>query len=256
MRDNWYKKWFNTADYLELYDHRNSTDAKKIVTLINRTIKLPKGSKLLDLACGNGRHSVFFAEKGYDVLGIDLSPYLIGEAKKKLRSEYRRFKKNLKFDIGDMRDLSRKNEFDIVVNLFSSFGYFEEESQNRSVIKRISRSLKKDGYFFFDFLNSEYLRRNLTAFDAQKRNRNIIIQVREITGKFVKKNILIIRNKPGSQYPELRRFHEMVRLYTLGELRSIFRSNRLKVVKLFGDYSGKPFRKNSSRRLIILAQKI
>jgi SAM-dependent methyltransferase len=256
MIDNWYKKWFNTADYLELYDHRNSTDAKKIVSLINRTIKLPKGSKLLDLACGNGRHSVFFAEKGYDVLGIDLSPYLISEAKKKLRSEYLRFKKNLKFDIGDMRNLSRKNEFDLVVNLFSSFGYFEEESQNRSVINSISRSLKKDGYFFFDFLNSEYLRRNLAVFDAQKRNRNIIIQVREITGKFVKKDILIIRNKPGSKYPELRRFHEKVRLYTLAELRQIFRSNRLKIVKLFGDYSGKPFRKNSSGRLIILAQKI
>jgi SAM-dependent methyltransferase len=210
---------------------------------------------MLDLACGNGRHSIFFAEKGYEVLGVDLSPYLIGEANKKLSLEYSEFREHMKFEIGDMRNLSYKSEFDLVVNLFSSFGYFDEEDQNRAVIKSISRSLKKNGYFFFDFLNSVYLRNNLMAFDIQKRNRNTIIQVREITGKFVKKNILIMRNKPGAQYPELRRFHEKIRLYTPEDFRIIFRSSGLKILKLFGDYSGKPFNKNRSERLIILAQK-
>src|SRR5690349_15974356 len=97
--DNWFKTWFNTKHYLELYKHRDNKDAKKIVTLISKNISLPKGSKVLDLACGNGRHSILFARKGFNVLGIDLSPYLIGEANKKLRSEYLSHKNKLEFEI-------------------------------------------------------------------------------------------------------------------------------------------------------------
>lgn len=255
MKDNWFKKWFNTCDYLELYDHRNSADAKKIVSLISKTIKLPKGSKLLDLACGNGRHSVFFAERGYDVLGIDLSKFLIAEANKKLRSDYRAFRKNLRFEIGDMRRIPQKSEFDLVVNLFSSFGYFDNDRENISVIKSISKSLKNGGYFFFDFLNSVHLRKHLQTFDIKKRNRKLIFQVREITGKYVKKSIAIVGGSSRPGYPELREYHEKIRLFTLQDFRLIFGSCGLKIIKLFGDYSGEPFNINSSERLIILAQK-
>jgi cyclopropane fatty-acyl-phospholipid synthase-like methyltransferase len=253
--DSWFKTWFNTKHYLELYKHRDNNDAGKIVSLINKNIQLPKGANVLDLACGNGRHSVLFARKGFNVLGVDLSPYLINEAKKKLKSDYSSHKNSLTFEIKDMRKITHKNEFDLVVNLFSSFGYFEKDSENWRVIKSVSDSLKKGGYFFFDFLNEAYVLKNLVPLDIKKRNRNVIIQVREITGGFVKKNIIIIQNAPRAEYPVISNFHEKIKLYSIRDFTEVFKKNKLKIIKTFGNYTGSKFNPGTSERLIILAEK-
>jgi SAM-dependent methyltransferase len=255
MSDNWYKKWFSTPDYLELYKHRNSQDAAEIAGLITRTLKTAKGQRVLDLACGNGRHSLIFASKGFNVLGIDLSAYLIGEARKKLNTDYRKYRKNLDFEIGDMRDISHKNEFDLVVNLFSSFGYFEKDSENFKVIKSISRSLKKGGYFFFDFLNADHLKKHIKLFDVSVRNHNVVMQVREIKGNAVYKSIIITRNNPKGKTPVVNRFNEMIKLYTLRDFSKVFTKYGLNIIKTFGDYKGSRFSLKNSERLIILAQK-
>lgn len=252
---SWYKEWFNNSFYLELYKHRDNTDAKKIVSLIAKHITLPKNSKVLDLACGNGRHSVLFAQKGWDVLGVDLSPYLINEANKKLKKDYRSYKDKLEFEIRDMRSIAHKNEFDLVVNLFSSYGYFDKDSENKKVIKGISASLKKGGYFFFDFLNETHLRKALVPFDISRRNHNIVIQVRNIIAGFVKKEIILIKKNPKGGYPLISNFYEKIKLYSINDFRNIFTQNGLKIIKTFGDYKGSRFNQNSSERLIILAQK-
>ena len=259
----WFKKWFNTQEYLDLYKHRDTTDAKKIVTLILKNIRLKKNSKVLDLACGNGRHSVLFAKKGFNVLGIDLSPFLINQAKSKLKADYKKHKNNLRFEIRDMRDIHHNNEFDLVVNLFTSFGYFEKNSENVRVVRSISKSLKKSGYFFFDFLNGAYLKRNIVPFNikkarpgrSRKGNQNIIIQVREIKAGFVKKNIIILKNPENSKYPQIYNFYEKIKLYSVNDFRKIFNTNGLKICKIFGDYYGNRYNSLKSERLIILAQK-
>ncbi len=252
---DWFKKWFNAPEYLELYSHRNSHDAAQIASLVYRSIKLPENSKVLDLACGNGRHSVFFAKQGYQVLGIDLSRYLISEAKKKLRNEHSKYKDNLKFQIRDMREIGHKSEFDLVVNLFSSFGYFESDSENWKVIKSVSSSLKPGGYFFFDYLNSEHLRKHLAVYDVKQRNRNVMVQVREIKGNSVVKHIIIVRSKTRASAPEVIRFTEKIKLYTLEDFEKFFGAYGLKIMRVFGDYQGGRFKKSSSARLIILARK-
>ncbi len=252
---SWFKKWFGTKDYLELYKHRNSSDASKIAGLITHTLKLPKGSKVLDVACGNGRHSLIFAAKGYDVLGIDLSAFLIGEANKKLRTDYRKQKDHLRFEIRDMRNITHINEFDLAVNLFSSFGYFEKDSENFKVFESIARALKPGGYFFFDYLNETTLKKNIVPFDIQVRNHNAIVQVREIRDNAVYKTIYIIRNNPKGNKPVIDEFYEMIKLYSLAEFTKVLSKYGLKVIKSFGDYSGKKYNKNSSERLIILARK-
>ena len=252
---DWYKKWFGTKEYLELYKHRNSKDASKISGLITRTLKLPKGAKVLDVACGNGRHSLILASKGYDVLGIDLSDYLINEANKKLRTEYKKQKDHLRFEIRDMRDLDHKNEFDLAVNLFSSFGYFVKDSENFKVFKSISKALKPGGFFFFDFLNEALLRKNIVPFDISERNHNTVVQVRDIRDNAVYKTIYIISNNTKGKAPIVNRYNEMIKLYSLEDFRKSFRKYGLKVIKTFGDYSGNNFNRHSSERLIILAQK-
>jgi len=256
MAEAWYKKWFSTGEYLELYKHRNSADAKKIAGLIVKTLKLPKGANILDVACGNGRHSLVFASKGYNVTGIDLSNYLINEAKSKLGSSYKKFAGRLKFEISDMRYIKHKDKFDLAVNLFSSFGYLEKDSENFKTFNSISKSLKTGGYFFFDFLNPVYLKKRLVNYDIKEGNDKIIIQVRNISNETVHKDIIIIKNNLEGKLPKLVKFSEMIKLYSADRFKKELAKAGLKAVKMFGDYSGKKYDPNSSERLIILSRKI
>ncbi len=248
---DWYKSWFNTKDYLNLYKHRDNNDARKVVGLLFKKIRLKKGAKVLDLACGNGRHSVLFAKMGFDTLGIDLAPHMIKQARKTFAAE------NLKFEIGDMRRIGHRNEFDLVVNLFSSFGYFEKKSENEKVIKSVSASLKKDGYFYFDFLNSEYLKKKLNPLSFEKRKDETIIQLRYIRNNISIKTILIFCNGAGgNEKNSFKRFDERVRLFDAKDFSIMFKKYGLRIIKKFGDYSGKKYEKLKSQRLILLAQKV
>jgi len=256
QNDTWFKSWFSSPDYLRLYEHRDTKDAKKLLKLLFGNIKLAKGASVLDLACGNGRHSILFARKGYKTTGLDLSEFLIKQAEKKLTNEYSRFKSNLKFEIKDMRDIKHSGEFDLIVNLFTSFGYFKAAKDNEKVIKGISRALKPNGFFFFDFLNSSYLEKNLVPFDIKKFDNKSAIQIRTIKGGFVTKEIYILSGrKPHHYYPEIYHFTERIRLLPFKDLKAMFEKHNLKIIKTFGDYKGAKFNKTKSRRLIIIAQK-
>lgn len=250
-KDEWFRVWFNSPYYLNLYKHRNNSDAKKIVNLLLNNFSFPQSSSLLDLACGNGRHSILFAKKGFNVTGIDLSEYLISSAKKKQRILSSKINSKLRFEIRDMRKLNYTNEFDIIVNLFTSFGYFKNDYENLMVLKSISRSLKIDGYFFLDFINKFYLSKYLEPFSVRADNLYIFIEQRKISSEFIEKKINIIDKKSYSATE----FTERIKLYLLNDFIKMFSVTHLKILKVFGDYSGKLFNKFNSPRLIIIAQK-
>jgi SAM-dependent methyltransferase len=252
----WFRSWFNTQAYLDLYRHRDEHDAKKIVSLLFNQIELSKGSKVLDLACGNGRHSVLFAKKGLDVTGVDLSDFLINQANKKLFGEYSRYQKNMRFEIRDMRSLKHVSEFDLVVNIFTSFGYFDSNRDNERVIKTISNALKPGGYFLLDFLNRNYLEKNLVPFDLRTVDGKLIAQSRTIKDNYVEKNILIFtKYRSIKGYPLFNHFKEKIKLYSLKDFGIMFNSNSLRMHKVFGSYNGERYNINKSERLIILARK-
>jgi SAM-dependent methyltransferase len=254
--DQWFKSWFNTQDYLDLYKHRDARDAKKIVSLVLKHVKLNKGANVLDLACGNGRHSILFAKKRFNVTGIDLSNYLINQARKKLSSDYAGYRSSLRFEIQDMRNLKHVSEFDLVVNIFTSFGYFESDSDNEKVIGTVAIALKRGGYFLIDFLNRDYLIKNLITYDVKKLNHKLILQVRTIKDNIVEKNIIIIkssRNKKG--YPLFNHFTEKIKLYSFNDFEAMFSKHGLNIIKVFGSYTGSRFIKEKSERLIIIARK-
>ncbi|MDD5362703.1 MAG: class I SAM-dependent methyltransferase [Ignavibacteria bacterium] len=242
-KKNWYEKWFSNKYYLELYRHRNEKEARDIINLMQRFVPLPVNSKVLDVCCGAGRHSIELARRGYDVTGIDLSPYLISEAKSGLKKSD---EKNLKarFFIKDMRNFSFKNRFDIVLNVFSSFGYFEKDAENFKVFENVTSSLKKDGYFIFDFLNESYIKKSLVPYSEDKCEGNTIIQKRKIENGFVYKEIFIGNSK----------YNERIRLYTLTEIQKALKSVNLKTENIFGDYFGSKFNKLNSKRLIIFSR--
>jgi SAM-dependent methyltransferase len=156
-----------------------------------------------------------------------------------------------------MRHITHKNEFDLVINIFTSFGYFEKDADNQNVVKIISRALKPGGWFLIDFLNKYYVAKHLVPFDIKKEQKKIIIQIRRMRRLHVEKDILIFRNNRNlNSYPQLSRYREKIRVYSLNNFVRMFKSSGLRLVRVFGDYEGSNYNKNKSERLIVLAQKI
>ncbi|MBK9332506.1 MAG: class I SAM-dependent methyltransferase [Ignavibacteria bacterium] len=245
----WYKKWFSDRLYLDLYSHRNTEEAGHMIDLIQRNIDIRTGSKVLDVACGAGRHSLQLAKRGFHVTGFDLSEFLISEAK---RSQREAKENNLKmnFLIKDMRKFNFRNSFDLAVNIFTSFGYFDNDEENFRVIKNVSSSLKKGGYFVFDFINSEFIKNNIVSRSKNKFGGITVIQKRRIENGFILKDIEVFKGG------KVRHFNEILKLYGKKELVKCFEKFNFDVKTLFGDYYGNKFSEKNSKRIIIIAQKI
>ncbi len=243
--DEWYKDWFDTEEYLIVYRNRNEKEAGRLVDLILNNIKIKSGSKVLDLACGTGRHSIFFAKKGYDVTAIDLSKNLLSIARQAASEE------NLKIDFirSDVRHFTLTNDFALAINLFTSFGYFENDADNFLIIKNAFEHLIPDGYFVIDFLNRNFVESNLVPETNVEYRDRFISQQRKIENDRVIKQIRVRKN--GNE----RIYHESVKLYSRDELSGFISSAGFRIQNSFGDYSGNNFDLNTSPRIIIIARK-
>jgi len=151
----WFKHWFGTRYYALLYGHRDVEDARAWTQAILGRWRLQPGSRLLDLACGRGRHAHFFAEAGLQVVGIDISEASIAEARKAVP--------NAEFTVHDMREPFRPGSFDAVCCLFTSLGYFAALDDDRAVFRAVYAALKPGGCFVLDFMNSDMAVRELVA---------------------------------------------------------------------------------------------
>lgn len=245
----WYTDWFSSKYYLELYKHRDDEDARNLINLIQRTIHFPTDAKVLDICCGAGRHSIELARRGFNVTGFDLSRYLISAARLSLKKAE---EKNLKvrFLIKDMRHFNFKAGFDAAVNVFTSFGYFEDDAENFTVFKNSYSSLSKGGYFVFDYLNEGYLRKNIVPSSRDKFGDKTVVQKRRIENGFVIKEIII--KEAGKE----RNYREILKLYTYKQLRSALEQEGFEITSKFGDYYGNSFNAGKSKRIILFARKL
>lgn len=241
----WFEDWFNTEEYLNVYRHRNEEDAKNLFDLIIKNVLLEKGSKVLDLACGAGRHSILFAKNNFNVTAVDISNNLLDVGRKTAEE----FKLNINFVQSDLRKLNLNEKFHLIINLFTSFGYFETDDENGEVIKMASQHLVDNGYFVLYFFNIVYLRKNLIPISYDKIEDGIIKQERVIESNRIVKNIIITRR--GIE----KKFYESVRIFTKEELISFFKDNGLKIQFIYGDYLGNNFAEETSPRIIIIAKK-
>ncbi len=241
----WFKDWFNTEEYLNVYKHRNEQDAKELVELILENINLPLNGKVLDLACGPGRHSILFAQKGFKVSAVDLSKNLLNFANVAAGTA----NVNINFIEADLRNLCIKPKFDLVVNLFTSFGYFEDDKENFKLFNRTFYFLDDKGYFVLDFFNREYIKKNLVPRSEEELNHSRIIQQRKIEGERVIKEITIL--KDGKE----QHFKESVRMYGKEELIREIEKRGFKIEKVFGGVRGRTFDLETSPRIVIIARK-
>lgn len=239
---NWIQDWFGSEYYCMLYKHRDAEEAKLFLNNLIALLKLSPGEKILDCGCGRGRHSVCLSKKGFQVTGIDISEKNISDAKQEENE-------NLSFRIHDMRNILYENHYDAALNLFTSFGYFENDSENNKVIQSTACSLKKNGWLVLDYMNAEKEMKELIPSEKIVM-RGITFQTR----RFVENNF-IIKEISVSDSEKKCSFRERVKTYKRSELENFFSENKLEVVHLLGDYHLNPFDQSTSKRLIIIGRK-
>lgn len=239
---DWFENWFDTAYYHQLYANRNLLEAAAFVDKFLQYLNLPFASSVLDIGCGKGRHATQIAALGYPTWGIDLSANSIAEAKKQEHD-------NLHFEVWDMRKTYRQNYFQLVVNLFSSFGYFEE-TVNQEALNAMVGNLEGKGIFLMDYLNPEWVIKTMKPKEIVDRG-TIQFHITKVinNGQVIKK----ISFLDGGRHYE---FEEKVRLITPTELHQMFQAAGLAPMHYFGDYHLSPFHRAESPRQIIIAQKI
>ncbi|MFA6597394.1 MAG: class I SAM-dependent methyltransferase [Ignavibacteriaceae bacterium] len=241
----WFEEWFESEEYLTVYKHRNDEEAETLISFLLKKVALASGAKVLDLGCGAGRHALVLASLGFDVTGVDQSAKLLSVAEEDA-------KKNglhATFIKADIRNVPFPETFDLILNVFTSFGYFDDDADNFAIFTNIEKLLSRDGVFIFDFLNAEYVKKNLIPFSSDVIDGMTIEQSRKITGKNVVKEIVLLKNGKKNN------FRESVRLYSKTDLLTALDRNNLSVEMIFGSYSGEPFDEKSSSRLILLCKK-
>lgn len=242
MQRKWFQYWFNSPFYHILYSQRNDAEAEFLMDNLSAYLKPAANSRILDIACGRGRHSIYLNKKGYDVTGIDLSEQSI-----KYAQQFEQ--KNLHFFVHDMRKLSFINYFDIAMNLFTSFGYFETEKEHVNAIKAFRKSLKDDGTLVIDYFNTQKILKNLTQQEI-KTVEGIEFHLHKFVadGKIIKHINFEHRDKPYA-------FEERVQAFTLADFERMFEKSGLKIAATFGSYGLDPFDETKSDRLILICKK-
>jgi len=240
----WYERSFQ-EDYLRIYAHRDERKATQELEKLISYVPIIKGQRVLDLCCGQGRHSRWLASLGLQVVGVDLSAVLLAEAIKQSLNM------NILYMRADVREVSFTEEMDHVFNLFTSFGYFPEDEENEKVFKNASRALKPGGYFVFDYLNPGYLHRHINPYSETEQGNLIIKQHRSINEQFVEKKIVIQELGENS-----RQYEERVKLYETGQLAQMLERNGLAIGHLFGDYDASSYHEEESPRIIYICRKV
>jgi len=238
--DEWYRTWFDSEYYHILYKNRDFEEAEQFINNLIDLLKPKENSFFLDLGCGKGRHSLYLSHGGYNVLGVDLSLESILIARQKR-------KRNLSFNKFDMRNTLAPMQFDYIVNLFTSFGYFDNEEDNFKVIKNVKEVLLPNGKFIIDFFNAEYVKNNLVAEETKVIDDIQFNLKRSIVNNFVVKNI-VFENK-GIVHNHT----EKVKLIGVSDFENYFMKAGLKIINKFGDYNLNTFDVNDSKRLILIA---
>jgi len=239
----WYEQSFGN-DYLIVYKHRDLQGAYEEVKEMIQWLKLPNHAEILDLCCGMGRHSMALNEFGFDVTGLDLSNVLLEEARKLDQQ------KQVRWIQGDMRKIPVNETFDAVVNLFTSFGYFETDEENNQVLHEIDRVLKSSGKFIIDFLNADYVSKHLIPFSERETEGLKIVENRSIVDQTVRKRIVIKEENVSDRH-----YLEQVKLYRLSQFESMLKNTNLRIDHVYGDYKQMPYDEGTSPRLIIVGHK-
>ncbi len=238
----WFGAWFDSPYYHILYQHRDHEEAHLFIDRLAGYLNFNSDDRILDLACGKGRHAIYLNKKGFDVVGVDLAQQNIRYAK---RFENPR----LRFDVHDMRLPFREEKFDYILNLFTSFGYFDHPGENQQAINAMAENLWKGGKVVIDFLNTFTVVNDLVPEEIKSIN-GIEFHIRKfLEGEFIVKDIFFEDN--GKDF----HFQEKVKAVTRVRFLEYFKHAGFEVLDLFGDYDLNPYFAEKSERMIFILRK-
>jgi SAM-dependent methyltransferase len=231
----WFEEWFG-EEYLRLYPHRDDREAERAVELIRGTLPFQSTWRVLDVACGAGRHARAFEAAGARCTGIDLSETLLHLAQQVTKAPLVR---------GDMRELPfRSGSMDLTVNLFTSFGYFDDDAEHMSALREMIATVRSGGWFVIDFLNPAAVRRQLVAEEMLEVAGSPVRISRSVSpdGRYVCKSI---------QGSKGRHFRERVRLFEPEQIAAMLEASGVTVRFRFGDYDATPLATHSPRTILM-----
>jgi SAM-dependent methyltransferase len=244
----WYESFFG-EDYLRIYEPVLTAErTKREVDGIVNLLALPEGSNILDLCCGHGRHAIPLAQRGYKVTGQDLSEVFQREAEKEARMRG----VHVDWLHSDMRNIPFENEFDAVINIFTAFGYLEDQSEDQRVLEQVWMALKPGGLFLVEILHREGFMRHFSPHLIEHYPEGLIVLEERSF------NLLTSRSevKITMIYPDGRHqaYGHAARVYTLTELVQMLAAAGLQLKAYLGAWDGSELTMDSFR-LILLSQK-
>ncbi len=233
---NWFEDWFNTKYYHDLYRHRDEQEANDFVGALKNKFLWDDGEVVLDLCCGNGRHALGIEKMGVETWGVDLSVDNIGIAKASSGFPDR-------WQVQDVRELKLPMKFNAILNLFTSFGYFESDIEHQRMLENVREHLQPGGMFLMDFFNLNAVRNSLKSSEVQNGLLTDYTISRRIDEQWVRKEIVFeVEGKTM-------RFEEKVRAFAPDQISRMLQEVGFEVMEHWGDYKLGPFKEGSPRSI-------
>jgi SAM-dependent methyltransferase len=245
FKPNW-EEVFDPEDYIYFYEDLLNDEMTQIeVDFIRRELDLKEPKKILDMACGYGRHANRLALLGHDVTGLDINEKFLDMARK----DAERLGVKVNYILKDIRNMDYNEEFDVIISMFTSFGYYEDE-ENFKILENTARSLKKGGKFLLDISNRDFILRNFLPYIVIEKDGNYMIDFNfiDITEGRIYAKRIIIRDGRVKEKPFF------IRVYTPTEIKLLLEMVGLKVIKFLGGYDSSPLSVHS-RRMIVISEK-
>lgn len=243
----WFRDFFDAGYVAALREEKPLRQTRREVAFVLRSLRPPAGARILDLPCGYGRHAALLARCGFRVVGVDLSRAMLAEARRRFTEGPR-----LRFRRGDMRRVTFREEFDAVINLYTSFGYFTP-AQNEAVLRRMARALRPGGRLLVDHRDPTYdagLPRRLWYRTGKKR---FVLEDRRFdrrTRMTDTAQLIIVTGRRWVAHRRVR-FQE----FSLSQWRRMLRRVGLRFLRAYSGYDGRRYRAGSTGRLIVVAEK-
>ncbi len=246
----WYVNFFDD-DYPRIYRSRLSSDnTAHEVDFVERVLVPRPGSRILDLCCGQGRHAVELAKRGHSVVAQDLAESYVDAA----RNAAHEAGVELEGVCSDMRVIPFESEFDVVINMFTAFGYLESETEDAGVLSAVEKALKPGGKLLLDMLNREWVVNNYVQNEWRREDDGTLyLEHRNL-------DLLTSRNRVsftiiGPDGVQRRTTGHDIRLYTLTEIGAMLRAAGLTFRGVLGGYEAEPYA-IETRRMIVVAEKL
>lgn len=248
---NRHKSWYNQDEFWKLYqpilfDEQRLASAVVEVEQVIRLLQIHEGSRILDLCCGIGRHSLEFSRRGFEVVGLDRTARYIDQNIKQAKEEGLK----AQFVVRDMREYCQPEAFDAIINMFGSFGYFQNADDDRKVARNMAASLKAGGKFLIETMGKEVLAKIFRERDWHETDDCLVLEERTLSQHWgwIESRWILIK---GNQRAE----HKIsLRLYSAVELSALLKESGFSEVQVYGSLEGSDYDQNA-RRLVVVAGK-